>query len=78
MEMSSMSQMSPLPLLESRARGDTEVMVLVVSRDGNSSLEPIDLGVCSYFKITFFLSKYSPFLSHCQRSDCITWTSAVE
>lgn len=55
-----MSQMSPLPLLESRARGDTKVMALVVSRGGSSSLEPTDLGVCSYFKIAFFPVEISP------------------
>lgn len=53
MGVSPMGQMSPLPLLESRACGDTKVMVLVGSRGGNSSLEIIDLGVCSYFKMLF-------------------------
>lgn len=43
-EVSPMSQsqspaMPPLPLLGTRAQGDTKVMVLVVSRDCNSPLE---------------------------------------
>lgn len=42
-----------LPLLESTAHGDTKVMVLVVSRGGNSSLEPTDFRVCSYIKLLF-------------------------
>lgn len=71
---SPMSQMPPLPLLESRAHGDTKVMVLVGCRGGSSSLEITDLGVCSYFKIAVscFLWKYFPCLPCCQRSDCIT------
>lgn len=60
MGVSPMSQMPPLPLLESRACGDTKVMVLVGSRGGNSSLEIIDLGVCSYFKIAVSCGNISP------------------